>query len=425
MKNRSNIISIALLLIVIMAGLAYWYFVFNKSDNADPVTIDTGDDTANGFMPLNGDPSITPDFGTGNDDIRATPETNSATPTSATIPTLRLLSNTPVGGYGALTTATTTIIRWVDRGRGNIFEVNTLKNDVVTLSNTVLPRVYDSIWNTNLTAFIGTLISSDSSKTTTLYAELQKQTIPTSTTPFSLKGKNISDSLIGYAVSPNGNQIFLMINENEKGIGYTANFDGSRMTRIFDTPMTEVNVEWPETNTIAITTKGISSQPGFLYFVNPKTGVWKKILGPVYGLSTRTSHDAKYVIVSASGSNNDVLTGIYNVTKSANTDAVVRTLADKCSWGNFYKKLVYCAVPSKPTSGVYPDAWYRGTLSLVDKIWQIDAETNEVNLISSIVDESDRVIDAFNLGTDNKDQFLFFVNKNDLSLWSLDLVASQ
>ena len=60
-----------------------------------------------------------------------------------------------------------------------------------------------------------------------------------------------------------------------------------------------------------------------------------------------------------------------------------------------------------------------------DGILILNAKTGEIHLVSSIVDQSDRVIDAFNLGIDPKDNYLFFMNKNDLTLWSYDLVASQ
>src|SRR5262249_7678642 len=112
-----------------------------------------------------------------------------------------------------------------------------------------------------------------------------------------------------------------------------------------------------------------------------------------------------------------------NVATGKGTDAIIRTLADKCVWGNFYKEIVYCAVPSEQIQAVYPDDWYTGDLSTVDKIWQVSAATGEVKLLSAIVDTADRVIDAFNLGLDDNDNFLLFMNKNDLSLWSLDLVA--
>ena len=87
--------------------------------------------------------------------------------------------------------------------------------------------------------------------------------------------------------------------------------------------------------------------------------------------------------------------------------------------------MVYCATPGEPVLGLYPDDWYRGVISTADKIWQLSASSGEIHLVSSIVDQSDRVIDAFNLGLDPKDEFLFFMNKNDLSLWSLDLVVGN
>jgi len=86
---------------------------------------------------------------------------------------------------------------------------------------------------------------------------------------------------------------------------------------------------------------------------------------------------------------------------------------------------VYCAVPSQAVTGAYPEDWYAGTLSTIDKIWQLDALTGGVRLVSSITGQSDRVVDAFNLGLDAKDGYLFFMNKDDLSFWSLDLVRSQ
>jgi len=161
-----------------------------------------------------------------------------------------------------------------------------------------------------------------------------------------------------------------------------------------------------------------------MYFVSPKTGVWSKVLGPTMGLTTKVSHDAKYVLASTGGPDS-VSTKIYTVSTGKSIDAIIRTIADKCVWGNFNKSMFYCAVPNQATSAAYPDDWYKGTISFADKIWQVNASTGEVHLVTSIVDLSDRVIDAFNLGLDTKDEYLYFMNKNDLSLWSFDLVNSK
>ncbi len=481
MKNSSLKITSAFIFILIIISLSYWYFFVR----APSTTIETSTDSQpGGFTPFGRTPSNS-GGGAGSDtNNNGDVATSTIQNNQIKIPTLRLLSDTPVGGYGAsttmvaiidpvissslpstTTTATTTkpktptkpvppkmksvtIIRWVDRGRGNIYEARGDNLDIITLSNTVVPKIYESVWNKNLTAFIASTFSDENSSVEGIYAELRARIIPkvatsttnsssttqdnsittntpTSLTPFELKGKNLPQNLVGYAVSPKKDRVFMFTNESGVGVGYTTTFDGKSITQIFTTPLTQVSVDWPEENTIAITTKGSSVERGYLYFVDLKTGVWRKIIGPLYGLSTKVSTDAKYVFISATGNAENVVASVYNVKDKKGTDAIIRTLADKCIWGNFYKEIVYCAVPSQPIKGAYPDDWYKGTLSTVDKIWQVNATTGEIKLVSSIVDTSDRVIDAFNLGLDEKDDFLIFMNKNDLSLWSLDLVANN
>ncbi len=438
MSKKSNTLIIVVIILLLIAGGAYWYlFWYGPGNTITPVV--TGNNRPTGFRPFGTSTPI--DNGNATTDNTSPDEipVNNIEP-GTPIPKLRLLSNSPVGGYGANTTAQTTFIRWIDRGRGNIYEARKDSGTITTLSNTILPKMYESVWNRNLNAFIGSILDEESLPNT-LYAEIKissarlttngqsnassSQTIrpEIDVTPYELKGKNLPKNMIGYAVSPDGKQIFMLVNESNNGIGYIANFDGTSVKKIFTTPLTKLNVEWPETNTIALTTKGTASEPGFLYFVNPKTGQWKKILGPIFGLSTKVSHDAKYVIFSATGRNQTLVTSIYPIGKNTPVDPMVKTLVDKCAWGNFHKNVVYCATPVDISLATYPDDWYRGSVSFTDKIWQIDATNGEVHLVADIVDESDRLIDAFNLGLDSEDSTLIFMNKNDLSLWSYDLFA--
>ena len=428
MKKGLYILLLIALLIGVMA--AYWYFLMRTPSQAP-----ANQNPSTGFSPFDRNPAGSNPSGT-NQPSTAGNTGTTTTGIPAKLPALRLLSDAPVGGYGASTTASTTIVRWIDRGRGNIYEVSENSAALVTLSNTVLPRMYESVWNKSLNAFIGSIIDPSGSQST-VYAQIQSRATSSSATstkpasgndvftPFQLKGKDLPDGMIGYAISPKKDKIFMFIDENGNGVGYTATFDGKSVTRIFSTPLTKVNIDWPEDNTIAITTKGAAAQSGFLYFVDPKKGTWKKILGPISGLSARVSRDAKYVVYSSSNAGGTMSTNILTVATQAVKDTLLRTIADKCVWGNFYKSTVYCAAPSRPAQAVYPDDWYKGNVSFADKIWQVDAVTSEVHLISSIVDQSDRIIDAYHLGLDSRDDYLFFMNKNDLSLWSLDLVSSQ
>jgi len=432
MKKTPTII-ISLLVVLLLVVVAYWYLFLRGT--ITPIPNQTPNSTS-GFTPLNGN-SSTGNSGNTNNNPGSTNTNPGSTGTTsvitAKIPSLRLLSNTPVGGYGSNTTGSTTRVRWVDRGRGNIYEVVENTPSATTLSNTILPRVNESVWNANLTAFIGSLVPDNNTGPTTIYSALAARastTAATSTatdqyTPFQLKGNNLPAGVITYAVSPKKDRVFLLINQNGVGVGYVANFNGSAMKHLFDTPLTQVTADWPETNTITLLTNPSLSDNGFFYFVNATTGYMNKVLGPIPGLIAVASHDAKYVVYSGIDAGGSVATNILTVSKNTSIDALIKTLANKCVWGNFYKSLVYCGVPRSFPTATYPDSWLLGAVSFADKIWQVNADTGEAHLISIIVDQSDRVIDAFNLGLDQKDNYLFFMNKSDLSLWSLDLVSTN
>ncbi|MEK7646343.1 MAG: hypothetical protein AAB381_01455 [Patescibacteria group bacterium] len=428
-KKKTILLIATLLLVIILAGFAYWFIA--PTSNSVTQTIDPiGRIT--GFQPLNRPstgnmPTQTPSTGE---------PTSQATSTQqqpvVVIPSLRLLSDTPVGGYGASTTARTTFVRWVDRGRGNVIEAHSDTLDTSVLSNTVVPRTYTSLWNRDLSAFIASVLEETTEVATTLYAGLiRTKTVGTSTpeslgtTPYELKGQKLPPNIISYATSPRKDKVFMLIEENGRGVGYVSTFQGSAITRIFDTPLTQLVAEWPEENTITLTTKASSQQSGFLYFVNPKTGIWKKVLGPTVGLTTRTSHDAKQVFASFTDQAGMISSALYTVSTEKTLDPGIKTLAEKCVWGNFYKHIVYCGVPTSFPDASYPDDWYKGTVSTSDKIWDVNATTGEVRLVTSLSDKADRIINSFNLQLDERDDFLFFMNKNDLSLWSLDLVSSN
>ncbi|MES2216112.1 MAG: hypothetical protein V4481_02340 [Patescibacteria group bacterium] len=420
MKLKYLLIILAVL-ILIGAGAAYWYYFTTAGIEVPVINPPTPTDSNGGFVPFNRPPTSSSAASTTAPLVSAT-STPSNDTTVAKVPGLRLISNTPVGGYGASTTAETTIVRWVDRGRGNIYEASGASLEIQTLSNTVVPRIYESAWNRNGTAFIASMLPENASTPTSVYVELQKQ-ISSSTTSYTLKGKNLPSNTLTYAVSPKGDKLVLLLDEGSEAVGYTSTFSGQSLTRLFSTPLKQVTIEWPEESFMTLTTKPSYSQDGFLYFISSKTGTMKKVLGPLAGLSTKVSRDGRFVLESyVEGTSHELHTSIYTVAKNASAVTGFVTLADKCVWGNFYKDVLYCGVPTQPPTGLYPDDWYIGSMSFKDKIWQANATTGELKLVSALSGQN-RSIDAYDLGLDRNDNYLFFINKDDLTLWSLDLVA--
>jgi hypothetical protein len=414
---------IILIVLVLGAAGAFWYYFMQNGtpDMNDPLETPLGQ--GGGFIPLDRSVSPTPSISASQTPIASSSEPTPE-PTVIRQPKLRQLSKTPVGGYGASTTEDATIVRWADRGRGNIYELDLAESDIQTISNTIVPRIIQSVWNKNLSGYIGSLLSDSTDAITTVYAELRPQTA-TGSAPYTLRGKNLPENTIAYAVSPKKDRLYLFLNENGTGVGYLSAFDGGKLTKLMSTPLTQVVVEWPEDNTISLTTKASAGQDGYLYFINAKTGAIKKVLGPLRGLTTKTSHDAQNVLASYVTAQGNLRTFVQNTAKNTATDAGFLTITDKCAWGNFYKEVVFCGIPPRIESAVYPDDWHFGTLSFSDKLWQYSTETEELQLISSLTQDAKQTIDAYRLELDPQDNYLFFMNKNDLSLWSVDLISTQ
>lgn len=294
MKKNALIISFIALFLIILSCLSYWFFFMRGPAGATPGT--GTQNNPSGFQPFNRTPQPNSNNGQNTTGTNTTGSNGNNWMAGAPfkLPILRMLSGTPVGGYGASTTATTTIVRWIDRGRGNVYEAAYDSPMIDLLSNTIVPRMYDSLWNRNLTSFIGSLLQETDSAPTTVYAQLIKQATSSqdqastsllSVAPYALHGKNIPGTLVGFAESPDKSKLFLFMNENGLGAGYISNFDGTGTSKLFTTPLTQVNVDWPTDNALTITTKGSAYYDGFMYSVNTKTGAWAKVLGPVTGLS--------------------------------------------------------------------------------------------------------------------------------------------
>jgi len=409
---------IILLILLIVVGAGYYWLVYR----GEPIPLTVTEENPNGFNPFNRN-TVTPPSNS-NQPVGTTTKPAQVTE-EREIPTLRLISATPVGGFSASTTASTTVVRYVDRGAGHIFEAYSDREEIEKLSNTTLPRIYESYWNKNLNAVILRYIKSNTDTIVNFYGEIRPTTKATSTdpintTPYEVRGKFLSAGIDSIAVSPKGDRVFTLNIEDGRGIGYISGFDESKKTKILDIPLTQLSIAWPEENTAIVTTKASGMARGYVYSLNITTGLFQKIMGDIVGLTTKASTDAKRILFSNSA-NNSIKTSVFNISESKTASVIFKTLPEKCVWSNINKNDLYCAVPVEIPSGTYPDDWYRGKISFIDQIWHLDTNTGEVNLLANLLNLSNKLIDAVDLTLDKKEDYLYFINKNDLSLWSLDL----
>ena len=97
------------------------------------------------------------------------------------------------------------------------------------------------------------------------------------------------------------------------------------------------------------------------------------------------------------------------------------SLTEKCVWGNKEPVSIYCGSPIDGIGSGEPDRWYKGMTNYSDRIWRIEANTQ---LSGILVDPKKSLgfdIDSIDLKLSPDENFLFFINRNDYTLWALRL----
>lgn len=404
MTRFTTILILLIATVLILIG-AWWYFFFEKGTVPAPQT--TASSTSRAFTPLNSSvpPEQTPEK----------PTTSSTTePVTQTTPDtkkrVKKLYTTPVAfGILASSTASSTSVYFIDRGTGHIYNAKVDADVPEKVSNTTILRVYESYFDMQAKNVLMRYIKEGTDIVTSVVAPITDE----------IKAKFLSTTIDTLATSPKGDKIFFIEKTATGVIGYISKLDGTVKKAVFESPLKEWVVTWPEENIVTLTTKASRFNPGYLYFLNLKTGNLAKVLGPIYGLTTNTSRDAKKVIYSKSVSGK-IETRVLTVAENSNQETLFLTLPEKCVWSTVQKSSVYCAVPSEPQKNL-PDDWYKGLLKPVDQIWHLDTVTNSINKVSNLFEDAGTDIDAVNLTLPPNEQALFFINNSDLSLWSVDL----
>lgn len=251
-------------------------------------------------------------------------------------------------------------------------------------------------------------INADCAKIRTAYQEEQSK-------PKALvRNTFLPSNIIRGAVSSNNTQLFYLTKNTVGVTGTIASPDGSSPKKIFESPFTEWMPLWPNANTIALTTAASREASGYLYFLDPTSGVFKKILGPARGLTTNISPDAQNVLYSTS-SDTGLGTSIYNTQTGASKGLGLTTLPAKCVWQN--ATIIICGVPKTIESASYPDAWYQGIISFDDAIWSINIVTGTTKLLHT----PDEPLDVTKPQVSPDGNYFYFINRTDETLWSLRL----
>ena len=282
--NKTSTIILTSILLIIVLGLSV-YFLFGEKN--------AGTSSLRSVLP----------FGLGGENTQngpVTPPNNSEqVPAVENIPTveangLQKISDGPVSGFTIVTQGSSTIIRFMDRGTGNIFDFDTITNVKKRITNTTIPKAVSVSWGERGNTFIAQTIKDGvlSSYSATIASS-------TSTTSDSLRGvtgEYIPDDILSLSFSPKKDSVFYLQKTYAGISGFIADRRGKNEKEIWKFATDEWFSSWPTGDTVFLTTKASSGAKGFMFNLNTKTGALTPVLSHIPGLTTRISPDGKTVL---------------------------------------------------------------------------------------------------------------------------------
>lgn len=322
---------------------------------------------------------------------------------------LRQLSTKQIAGFGEVKTSTTTpsSLYYTEMGTGHIFNINLTTGEEVRVSGTTVPKAYKAdISVDGKFAAVSTLNS-------TKDMELFLLELDTSSSP-ALEA--FSQTVSDFTINEDGELMYAETN-NQGLIASSYNFKTKKINSLFTIPFREASIDWGErvSSPHYIFPKATYALEGFLY--QALAGKLTRL--PLSGTAFAASGNED-IIVYNEKIQRETRAFIYDLAKgeSRPLDAVV--VPEKCLLPATGLNFI-CPFDPSDIPQEFPDVWYAGDTSFKDSIWRLDGENMIGEPLVDTLEESGREIDIVDLEISLDNNVLYFINKNDNTLWMYEL----
>ncbi len=402
--NKKIIILIGFF-IIIGIGIWVWFGFDSKSNN------DSGERT-NGlpFGQSEDNQSQAPETTTDQFPIPNTNEIENVPEENGSIK----LSGEPVSGAVAFIRGSSTIVRYVEKATGHIYEFEKETNKKTRISNKTIPKIEIATWQNTGNSFVarsakGGLIES-------YFISIKPATSTSSDEYLEIEERRLIDNISNINFSST-DLVFYTISSPFEIEGFVANADIQNASSVWKFGTTEWLADWVNNDKIFLNTKASNGVAGYLYSLDTKTGIFKPILSNVPALKTLANLDGNKILFSTSQKNSSELS-VFNKDTSAIQRMPFVTFPEKCAWKT--NIIIICSIPSVLPTNNMPDSWYQGLVSFSDEIWIYDTDTDASEQISNFKEEVLEV-DVINPIISPDNSLLVFTNKKDYTLWAMPM----
>jgi hypothetical protein len=356
--------------------------------------------------------------------------------TTYVAPLLRQISFEPVSGFTFYSTtstttvvsldeagmevkkeelATTTVVRFQERATGHIYDVFEFIEAPQKVSAITERKIYSTIWSNNKDQFLFQKLAPDNEQIQTSFSKIVFST----STEAQLQNTPISSSISDFIFNRKANKIIYSVKQGGYSAVFASSPDRTLEKPVVTLPFVEFILDSINANEVLLTTKASYSAPGYAYILNLTSGTMTKLIGNIPGLLVKISPDKKYYIYTESGQSRPVVRYV-NSTTGVTKNLLINTIPEKCIFPNKINTNAYCFGSLLYSAGKYPDDWYKGKVTNSDTLYNIEFETELVDITYNF--NGDNLdFDVINPQITDDDKFIIFQNKKDLTLWSLNV----
>ena len=416
--TKTKKIIIFIIISAVLAVILWWFFGRGSTNNG-------GGGSTSGFSIRNFFPfGQAPESSTENTGNNLPTSNNSQNKNeifgSAPLAKLRKLSDKPVAGaviYNQ-TKSTTSIVRFVEKATGNVYEAYSNSPDIKRLTNETIPKIMRAIWLPDGSGFLAqTTDESDIIETSFIKLKLSASTSSENLTPYEAVISKLPIGILEISPSPDGKKIFYYTADNFSH-GFISNPDGTAKSEIFTNYLTEWLPSWFASNSILMASKASGGAESFGFILDIANKNLKEVYNNVSGGTGLARGDGKYILLGNAGDNLNL--SLESLSTGTSTSVDIASLPEKCAWNPADLKFIFCAVPKSINSANPLDKWHQGALSTNDIMEKINVFDLYKYVLSDPENEVKEQIDAENLEAPKSGDFVIFTNKTDQSLWILD-----
>ncbi len=325
---------------------------------------------------------------------------------------LRKVSDGPVTGAWFVPASSTTPlrIRFMERATGHVYETRAATYGDTRVSNTTLPGMEEFV-PVSAESFIVRRVGGGGAIENT-FATLIPTSSPTSLRIAPLEG------FTRIAVAPDGQSAVAVLETGSGSRVETMRPDGTLSKTVLVSPIRSF-VPLAANGRSLIASAPSSGVPGFVYEIL-EGGTLLKRAGDIPGLMAIPSPSGEYLLVGGSSGTERTL-AVIEIRNGARHELPLGGLVAKCAWISESPVVVFCGI-SDPIGNIsLPDNWLLGSVSLNDTGWLVHPLEGSAKSLGKFENVTGVAMDVMNPDASPDGEYVLFMNKNDLSLWSLRL----